>query len=267
MDVVYLHSFALLLAVVLLSDRMRSIAGQETLDAQWGDETGPCRDGPCLVNTVPWTRTTEYLQLQRLIAELQQLRQYCDSQSHRIDSLQQRNSNLTWRVTQLESHVGVAEEYIDAVRDECRLTRNVYGGKSNAATIHLDDGSKTPDGHCPKTTNCGQLEFQLNNVTRIVKKQSRRQRRHGHRLKALKRELREQGNSIVELNKTFSKKLATMEKKLTGSGVEYLNDDDNHLKSTADVVSEVVGRLWRDNARLRRQCLNSRKRRRKGNGL
>ena len=266
MEAVCLRAFALLL-LLLLSEWMPSTAGQETLDAQWGDETGPCRDGPCLANTVPWTRTTEYLQLRRFISELQQLRQYCDSQSHRIDSLQQRNSNLTSRVTQLESHVGVAEEYIDAVRDECRLTRNAYGGKTNAATIRLDDGLKIPDGHCPKTSHCGQLELELNNVTRIVKQQSRRQKRQGRRLKALKRKLREQGNSIVALNNTFLKKLAKMEKKLASSGVDYLNDDVNHLKSSADVVSQVIGKLWRDNARLRRQCLNSRKSRRKSNGL
>ena len=231
-------------------------AAQETLDAQWGDE-GPCRAGPCLAETVPWTRTTEYLQLIRLISELQQLRQYCESQSYRIDRLQQRNNNLTSRVTQLESHVGAAEEYIDAVRDECRTARNVYKGKTNTATAHLDRDSKMPDGFCEKSTCCDNVELQLRNVTRIMKEQSRRQRRQGRRIKLLKGVVRQQGKSIVELKTAFAKRLETLEKKVATSRVEYLNDDVGRLKSAGDLMSRLLAKLLKENARLKRQYMKS----------
>ena len=259
------------LLLLLLWERAPLAAGQETLDAQWSDETGACRDGPCLLNTVQWTRTTEYLQLLRLIADLQQLRQYCESQSYRVDRLQQRNNNLTSRVKLLESHVGAAEEYIDAVRDECRTARKLYGGKKNAATVRVDrvtdEGSNTPDGFCAKTTHCGKLELQLRNATRVLRKQSRRQKRQGRRLKLLRREMRQQGSSIVELKTTFAKKLATIEKKLAGSRVEYLKDDVSHLKSAADLMSRVLDKLLKDNARLKRQCSTSRRNRRRSDGF
>lgn len=256
-----------LLLVLFLWELVPMAAGQETLDAQWGDETGPCRNGPCLADTVQWTRTTEYLQLLRLIGELQQLRQYCESQSYRIDRLQQRNNNLTSRVTQLESHVGAAEQYIDTVRDECRTARNMYSGKTTMTTVRLDHGSKTPDGFCAKTTCCDKLELQLRNVTRIMKEQSRRQRRQGRRLKLLKRVVRQQGNSIVELKTTFAKRLATIEKKIATSRVEYLNDDVGHFKSAGNLMSRLLAKLLKDNARLKRRCMKSQRNNRREGGL
>ena len=232
----------------------RRACGQETMRAQWGHDTGPCRHGDCLQDTLPWTRTAEYVQLRVLIAELQTIHRYCESQSWRIDGLKSDNRRLTSRVRHLEAAVVDIEATVADVQETCEQpaatplhdVTSPRGGLGSHATETGHDATRE------KKTAASEVLF----ATYSARAQRNTQLRHGHAIKRLTREARKQREMAEDVRRKSRNQMETLRTRLAASAAEVddLSAELRRLKVTTDAMSKVVDLLLKDNSKTAAQC-------------